>query len=74
MSISKKVEEVMLERELSESYILNKMQLFNDEQTRLEQLQKAKFLDQPSRDLFAKKFGLTVEELNGFYNTFDSII
>lgn len=39
------------------------MQLFNDEQTRLEQLQKAKFLDQQSRDLLAKKFGLTVEEL-----------
>lgn len=69
MSIAKKVEEVMLERQLSESYILNKMQMFNDEQTRLEQLQKASFLDQAGRKILAEKFGSTLDALNGFYST-----
>lgn len=72
--ISEHVKEILIERGLEDGYIADKMELFNDEQTRLEQLRKAKFLDQVGRTMLAKRFGARAQDLNGFYDTFDLIV
>jgi hypothetical protein len=72
--ISEHVKEILIERGLEDGYIADKMELFNDEQTRLEQLRKAKFLDQVGRTMLAERFGARAQDLNGFYDTFDLIV
>jgi hypothetical protein len=74
MKIAEHVKEILIEKNLDDKYIAAKMELFNDNQTRLEQLRNAKFLDQTGRKMLAEKFGATASDLNGFYDTLDLIV
>lgn len=66
-SIVHDVREILITKGLDDSYVAEKMSLFENIKTNFEALAMASFLDDEGRVFLAEKTGFSVSDLNTFF-------